>query len=324
MDVWLDGARVGAALAKCGSAGADVSLAHFNFTSKGNFVARFTWTTSRKTPPVCADHRTDWPRRDGQRWRCQSHLEPRQWPIAYTVNRARQQWPLQHHRLGLGLGGSHLIPTRPSIPAPTIRRHRQSPSSTSGNSNQASATVVAPIASRLRRPAQSSRILEAWLTWTPVTGSSRATGYTSSGHTSGGPYTSVATGLSTPLFLIPASPCHHLRTTLSPAQLADEAPTPRRSRSPRRRPAGGTPASWKIGSRCNKGGWFATQVMAASRLARDDKNPSSHYRAAARVEVRPGDDPIGSTGERSEVVRTFGISSLLQPPQRHAVLRDEL
>ena len=49
------------------------------------------------------------------------------------------------------------------------------------------------------------------------------------------------------------------------------------------------------------GNWKALQVVASNRFQRVT-DPVRQGRYAARVEVRPGDDPINSSGERSEVL----------------------
>lgn len=51
-----------------------------------------------------------------------------------------------------------------------------------------------------------------------------------------------------------------------------------------------------------KGGWAMIQVTAANRLQRDLSLSTWHGQSTARIEVRPLDDPISSTGERSEVL----------------------
>ncbi|MGE4132605.1 MAG: hypothetical protein AB7F86_13260, partial [Bdellovibrionales bacterium] len=50
------------------------------------------------------------------------------------------------------------------------------------------------------------------------------------------------------------------------------------------------------------GGWSSYQAMDACRLSYDPSFQTWHGLAVARVEVNPGDDPIGSGGERSEVL----------------------
>jgi hypothetical protein len=56
------------------------------------------------------------------------------------------------------------------------------------------------------------------------------------------------------------------------------------------------------GNRARAGGFSGIQVMDACRYHVDSNFHTWHGRFAVRVEVNPGDDPIGSGGERSEVL----------------------
>jgi hypothetical protein len=55
-------------------------------------------------------------------------------------------------------------------------------------------------------------------------------------------------------------------------------------------------------TRSSLGNWRWTQIMSANRLQPDLNVRTNHGLTPARVEVRPGDNPIGATGERSEVL----------------------